>query len=94
MARKKQHESFVTEEMHKLEEIGDSVSETVKHVRDNAFARFPVLLLFLSTFGLVATFYGFEKMIDQIELFQRYPVAIFAVGVVLLAITGTLFKKL
>jgi len=43
---------------------------------------------------LVATLYGFEKVIDRIDFFTAYPEVLLLIGLVTLAGTGTLYKKL
>ena len=80
-------------EIDMLEAMGGSFKE-VKHLRDSTFKKFPFLFVSLSTFGLVATLYGFEKVIDQIDFFSDNPLMVLMVGVLTLALTGTLYKKL
>lgn len=80
--------------MKKLEQMGGSLTGRAKNLRDSAFARFPVGFVLLSTFGLVSTFYGFEKAIDDISYFSDHPRMILLVGLITLAFTGTLYKKL
>jgi len=53
-----------------------------------------MLFVLLTSFGLVATFYGFEKIIDQITFFTENPQMILVVGVTILVATGALYKKL
>jgi uncharacterized integral membrane protein len=48
----------------------------------------------LGAFGLVATFYGFEGLIDSVDILADNPWAILATGIGTLAFTGTLYKKL
>lgn len=84
----------VEDEVRKLEEMGGSLTGHAKKFRDSAFARFPIIFVFLSTFGLVATLYGFEKFIDRIHFFQENPIMVLVAGLLTLAITGSLFKKL
>lgn len=84
----------IASEVKKLEEMGGSFSGKAKRIRESTFMRFPVLLLLLSTFGLVATLYGFEKVIDEIPFFAKNPLMILLAGLVSLTITGKLFKKL
>lgn len=62
--------------------------------RNTAVKKFPVLFLLLSTFGLVATFYGFEKMIDTMPVFHENPAILLLCGLGTLIITGSLYKKL
>lgn len=84
----------VEAELQKLEEMGGRVPDRLKKYRDGAFAKFPLLFTLFSTFGLVATLYGFEKMIDQIDFFANNPYIILGTGLLILFVTGVLFKKL
>lgn len=88
----------VTEE---LEESVDDLSVTVKSLtqrfnetRHSVFARFPLLFTLLGAFGLVATYYGFENIIDQIPLFADNPSILLITGLCILIGTGQLYKKL
>lgn len=62
--------------------------------RNSAYARFPLLFTLLGAFGVVATFYGFEHLIDSVPLLANNPVILLSVGIITLALTGTLYKKL
>lgn len=84
----------VEEDIKKIEHSFSKLHTTLVQERDSVFARFPVAFLLLSSFGLVSTFYGFEKVIDQIPYFVENPHMIFIMGVVVLLGTGALYKKL
>lgn len=62
--------------------------------RQGVFHRFPLLFTMLASFGLVATFYGFEGLIDKIDLLADNPIILLGMGVLTLIATGTLYKKL
>ncbi len=62
--------------------------------RDTVFNRFPLLFTLLGTFGLVATLYGFQHLIDGIPLLANNPIISLAIGLSILILTGTLYKKL
>ena len=62
--------------------------------RDKTAVRFPLVFGLAASFGLVATYYGFEKLIDKVALFSNHPWLILVVGVVILILTGTAYKKL
>jgi hypothetical protein len=85
---------LVEAEIKKLEKMGGSLTGRAVKLRDSALSRFPVIFVLLSSFGLVATFYGFEKIIDGIPFFVEYPQMVLVTGLLALAITGTLYKKL
>jgi len=84
----------IKKEIKKIESIGANFSDKFRSTRDSAFTRFPLLFLLLSTFGLVATFYGFEKVIDQIPFFIEKPHMVLLTGITILLATGALYKKL
>ena len=90
MSNEHHRSETVHNEIERIEQVGESV----KRLRDNAFARFPILFVMLSTFGLVATIYGTEKVIDQIPLFADNPWAVLLAGFGTLLFTGALYKKL
>lgn len=68
--------------------------QKIVHTKQNVLERFPLLFTLLGTFGLVATFYGFEHLIDKVALFSENPFILLGMGVLTLVFTGTLYKKL
>lgn len=77
-----------------IEEAAREVNKTVVPYRKTVFYKFPLVFTLLATFGAVATLYGFERIIDDTPLLADHPVAILVTGLVVLGITGTLYKKL
>jgi len=82
------------------EQKGFTVTETARAVdrvfsekRNAVFDRWPLLFTLLGTFGLVATFYGFEGVIDKTGLSEN-PWVLLALGLGVLIFTGSLYKKL
>lgn len=55
--------------------------------------RIPLLAPLLGGFGLVTTFYGFEKILDQTTLVD-HPVLMLSLGVAVLLLTGFFYRKL
>ena len=94
MEKIKEQRLKIESEIDKLEEMGGKWRGQAKNLRDSTFTRFPVIVVFLSTFGLVATLYGFEKTIDEIGFFRENPKMVLVAGVLVLVLTGTLYKKL
>lgn len=68
--------------------------EKIVERRDKVEARFPLFAGILAAFGLVSTYYGFEKLIDRIELFERNPWILLATGILTLLVTGAAYRKL
>lgn len=77
-----------------ITKVGSNVTRGAKGFRDSTFTRFPIIFSLLTTFGLVATLYGFEKVIDNIPFLNSHPEILLIVGLITLAGTGTLYKKL
>lgn len=74
--------------------LGQREKEYIKRKKEAVFERFPLLFTLLGTFGLVATFYGFERLIDAIPLFANNPFILFVTGIIVLLFTGTLYQRL
>ncbi len=64
------------------------------HRRDHAFARFPLLFTLLAAFGAAATFYGIQGIIEKIPILANNPYISLVVGLLILVLTGKLYKKL
>lgn len=82
----------------RLERTFDSVAHTTDKVvepyRRSAARRYPVLFVISVTLGVSATFYGFERLLAGIEIFDQHPALILLFGLGVLVVTGTLYKKL
>lgn len=91
------YDDFMTDLPFNAKSIKSSEELVVKELtkrRDTAFQKFPLLFVLLSAFGIVATFYGFEHIIDQIDFLANNPVLLLGVGIGTLVLTGQLYKKL
>lgn len=63
-------------------------------LRDRVGIKFPWAFALAGGFGVVATFYGFEKLIDEVQLFVNNPWILLLTGLITLAITGSFYNKL
>lgn len=84
-----------------LDTIDTTVTTTTKKLDDfvaparTSFAsRYPTVFSILATLGVAMTFLGIEQLLLASSLLERYPILILALGVGLLILTGTLYKKL
>ena len=68
--------------------------ERISEMQETAFERFPLVFTLLGTFGLVATLYGFEGVLDEISFFADNPKAMLITGVAVLVVTGSLYRQL
>lgn len=63
-------------------------------LRKHVFKKHPTLFFLLATAGIIATSLGFELLLLRYSLFIQYPIILIVVGVFILSVTGTLYKKL
>jgi uncharacterized integral membrane protein len=85
---------FVSQVTEILHTTTTGVDTYIAPVRSSILKRFPVLFALLTTFGVSTTFYGFNKLIDQIAILNNNPLLMLIVGMGILTFTGTLYKKL
>jgi hypothetical protein len=77
-----------------LTEKEKAVAQKFSEKKQTVLDRFPLLFTLLGTFGLVATLYGFEGLIDRVDVLAEHPFILLCVGVGTLIGTGSLYKKL
>lgn len=70
------------------------VDTYLQPLRQSVLVRFPILFSLLTTFGVVVTFLGLEKIVSAIPVLDQNPILMLILGVSILALTGTLYKKL
>ena len=68
--------------------------EQVIKLRETYAQKYPALFALSATFGFVATLYGFEKLIDKIDLFVNNPWILLGTGITILFISGAFYNKL
>lgn len=95
---KKSFENTVTST---LDSIDSTVVEATKKIdtlvsptRSTFAKRYPTLFSLLATLGVIMTFLGIEQILLTADILERHPMLILALGVAILALTGTLYKKL
>jgi hypothetical protein len=75
-------------------EVDDKIIEKARAKRESIAERYPMTFALVGTFGLVSTFYGFEKMIDRVHLFVHHPWILLILGIGTLSVTGLALRKL
>lgn len=70
------------------------LESVVQPVRKNVLQRFPILFLMLATLGLTATITGMEQLLLKVSFLESNPGLVLIIGLALLTLTGTLYKKL
>ena len=77
-----------------LQRLEQKLDSAAAPVRERVLRRFPIVFTLLTTFGVAAVFFGFERIISDIAFLHDRPWLILSLGVVILLATGTLYKVL
>ena len=77
-----------------LREEEKKVASVISEKKESAFERFPIVFTLMGVFGLVATLYGFEGLIDKVDVFRENPLILLGVGLGALVLTGSLYDRL
>lgn len=80
--------------MSRVVEVEERIIGRATKQRESAAQRFPLAFGLTATFGLVSVLYGFEKLIDKVQLFANNPWILLVTGVLLLLATGAAYRKL
>lgn len=85
---------FMKKDFIPFTDLEEKLIESAARRRETVAERYPLTFALIGTFGLVSTFYGFEKIIDNVELFANHPWILLILGVGTLSITGLALRKL
>jgi len=75
-------------------DMEERIARRIIEQRSRAAVKFPLVFGIATSFGIVATYYGFEKLMDRIDLFTEQPWMLLVVGITTLLITGAAYSKL
>lgn len=68
--------------------------QMVLRIRNTYARKYPLVFTLGGVFGLVSTLYGFEKLIDRIDIFTNNPWILLGTGLATLIVTGSFYNKL
>ncbi len=77
-----------------MNKAAKNMDSYIRPIRTSVLTRYPILFSLLTTLGVATTFLGFEKIVSQIPFLDQHPFVMLILGVGILAVTGTLYKKL
>ncbi len=80
--------------LHQLTEQEEKFLHLLRQEGSRIKERFPLVYALAATVGVVSVLSGFNKIIDRIEFFHDYPVVLIGIGLVILTLTGAIYKKL
>lgn len=78
----------------KLEDLTSKINELFKEKGRSVFSRYPLLFALLIVFGVTMVTQGVKDILMQIPFLKESPFVMFFLGILILIITGTLYKKL
>lgn len=78
----------------KVEELTARLNKMFGEKGTNVFIRYPLTFALLIFFGVLMVTEGLKEIIKEINFFQDKPFVMLIIGLFILAITGTLYKKL
>lgn len=78
----------------RIDALTKQLDDQVAPVRKSAFKRFPVLFGLLVTFGVSSILFGLERILSGYRLLNDHPLFVLFFGIMILAITGRLYKHL
>ncbi len=76
-----------------VENIVKSIPDQAEKHAQPVLSRYPLTFAFLVTFSVAAIMEGFKGIIKEIPFFQQYPFSLIVIGMILLLLTGTLYKS-
>lgn len=79
---------------HFMHDVPESVHEVFRRHRRTAFEKHPFFFSTLGLFGLVATWQGFDDVMEQIEYFDANPGSLLIIGLVILLLTGRMYRQM
>ena len=62
--------------------------------RNYAAKKFPLGFALVATGGLIMTMSGYQKLLEKVPFLANNPWISFCVGIIVLIVTGTIYKKL
>lgn len=75
-------------------EVQQGIEKEIQPIRKSILKRFPTLFLLAVTFGVSLVFYSIEVILSQCAFVVDHPWMALGIGLMILIITGTLYRKL
>lgn len=78
----------------KVEDLTAKLNQTFEKRTKPVLSRYPLLFALLVIIGATMMSQGAKELIMEVSFLRTSPLLMFVIGMVLLIITGTLYKKL
>ena len=90
----KEEKEMSLDMLHHIENLSNQVNKIMASRTKNVFRRYPVTFGILILFGAIAVHEGLKKLMEDFGLLDINPWYLLIAGLVILTITGTLYRKL
>jgi len=77
-----------------VSQVERGMESVIEPMQKTVFTRFPILFTLLVTFGVVITLLALERIVVEFTYIYERPFLMLSIGLGLLTLTGTLYKKL
>jgi hypothetical protein len=78
----------------KVEELTSKINRLFSEKGKSVFSRYPLTFALLVVFGVSMVSEGIKDLLQKIDFLQNQPFMMLLLGMIVLIITGTLYKKL
>lgn len=78
----------------KIEDVTIRMNQLFSDRGRNVFSRYPLTFALLIVFGVTMITEGTKGLLSEVIFFQNNPLIMFVIGLFILIITGTLYKRL
>lgn len=77
-----------------LEDLSNQINKTMETKTKNVFSKYPITFGVLILVGVVSLHEGIKGILKEFGFLNISPWYLFSLGIILLLITGTIYKKL
>lgn len=77
-----------------IEKIAGNVNKWSSKKTRRVFRKYPVTFSLLVLFGVSGVLHGIEELITITPILDKNPILVLILGLIILVLTGTLYKKL
>lgn len=78
----------------KVEDLTAKLNQVFGEKGKNVFVRYPITFALLIIFGATMVSQGIKDLLSEIHFLKSSPFVMLGIGLLILIITGTLYKKL
>jgi hypothetical protein len=85
---------MITDPLHEIEQVTMRLNKIMDGKTQGVFNRYPLTFSFLVLFGVMSVLHGYDAVIFKIPFLNNHPVLVFIIGLLILILTGSLYKRL